>query len=168
MSGGRNVIEFLTIEHTTGLELHPELMLVGDRLESTAAGGDQWNYSVCPLFSHQESSNDDDGDNFSKSFIVNSLASNILVTGVEFDVPFGYSSSSWVNDSGTDETGCHKDVCRFTPVRLRNNASAESLQAVNVMTQAMRSPYVYNLKSHENPPYLRFTIPGRSLYKLLI
>jgi len=64
---------------------------------------------------------------------------------------------------------CSKNATKMKPVP-RHNATRQ--QAVEAIVQTVAEPFLYFLKSVENPPYIRFTVPGDSyciiLYKGLI
>ena len=100
-----------------------------------------------------------------------SLSSNVHVTAVQFTQPFVYSSSTWVvaDDDDRRRSGCDKDVSLFIPADVDSSATGNfSLVAdresdekdVLVTTRWARAPYQYVIKSADDPPQMKLTIPG--------
>ena len=90
-----------------------------------------------------------------KSIGVHSIASNVFVAKTQFSMPFAYSTSSWVK-----KDDCNKDINNF---KSEQPPYKDDGQNVNVIVQATDVPYQYSLKSVENPPYIRFMVPGITL-----
>ena len=60
---------------------------------------------------------------------------------------------------------CSKNATKMKPVP-RDNATRQ--QPVQAIVQNVAEPFLYFLKSVENPPYIRFTVPGATrLYQLV-
>jgi len=101
-----------------------------------------------------------------REFEVRSLSSNVHVTSVQFTRPFAYSSSSWVED----DQDCDKDVTRFSPADVdattASNWSSTTTERepeerdVIVTIRSRRAPYQYAIKSANDPPHMKLTIPG--------
>ena len=137
---GRFVVEFLTVEHISGLIPEDEFVLLGRETSG------RWDHSVISLRSRPEAP---------KRIPFHMISNNIFVLTTQFEEPFAYSTSTWV-----DETGCDKNTRMFRPVPRSDDA-----QNVSVVTLiGDRSAYEYRLKSVDNPPQLKFTIPGLFSY----
>ena len=104
--------------------------------------------------------------NIRSEYEVRSLSSNVHVTAVQFTRPFAYSSSTWVVE---DHQHCDKDVTHFMPADVdattAGNWSAVGDHAaderdVMVTTRSARAPYKYVIKSADDPPHMKLTIPG--------
>lgn len=147
-TSGRYGLEFLTIEHNAGVELHRDLILTGNR------SGDTWDHVVSLVHDKNSDERRRDGPLLpSKSHSLNVHSIN-----AQFDVPFAYSTSSWVSG----KNWCEKDIRKFRPVDWKTSNWS---QTVNVITQTGRVPYTYVLKSVDNPPHMKFIIPG--MYQVL-
>lgn len=138
LTDGRFQMEFLTVEHSSGMNLHEELMLVGHQT------GEHWNHTVYAL-------GDENGEHAEKRFTIEPFLPNIGVLTAQFRRPFDYSSSTWVDGN------CNKDVKKFVPAESVYSAWS---QGVHVVTKTRSLPYEYLLKSPEKPPQMKFTIPG--------
>jgi len=110
-----------------------------------------------------------DVNNVRSEFVVRSLSSNMHVTAVQFTRPFAYSSSTWVVSADEDHQHCDKDVTRFMPADIDATTTGNwSLVAepapderdVLVTTRSARAPYQYVIKSADDPPHMKLTIPG--------
>jgi len=106
-------------------------------------------------------------------FVVRSLSSNVHVTAVQFTRPFAYSSSTWVDSADEDQQHCDKDVTRFVAPDVDATTtgnwsvaaeSAPSERSVVVTTRSARAPYQYVIKSADDPPRMKLTIPGTHLF----
>ena len=143
---GYHDIEFMTIKHTTGLEAHDDLILLG-RMQ--ADNPSMYNYTVHSLKKPREYTN--------RHPTVNPITSNRNYgVDVQFDKPFAYSSATW---NKTD--GCRKNLSVFKSVQKHYR---DDPQPVEVITETIRNPYIYylkSLKSPENRPHMKFIIPGR-------
>lgn len=102
-----------------------------------------------------------------------SLSSNVHMTAVQFTRPFAYSSSTWVAPDGEDHQHCDKDVTRFMPADVDVTTSGNwslPVESVSEETEVMvttrwaRAPYKYVIKSADDPPHMKLTIPGTLLY----
>jgi len=109
-------------------------------------------------------------DNVRSDFAVRSLSSNVHVTSVQFTHPFAYSSSTWVATVDEDHRHCDKDVTHFMPADIAGttsgNWSAPDDRDVLVTTRSTRAPYQYVIKSADDPPHMKLTIPGTSVESL--
>jgi len=101
---------------------------------------------------------------------VRSLSSNVHVIAVQFTRPFAYSSSTWVSSDSEDHTQrCAKDVRRFMPAAegdagnwsaTADRGAQDKDRDVTVTTRSTRAPYQYVIKSADEPPHMKLTIPG--------
>jgi len=107
--------------------------------------------------------------------VVRSLSSNVHVTAVQFTRPFAYSSSTWVAAVDDDHQQCDKDVTRFMPADVDATTTGNWSMAtepapderdVMVTTRSARAPYQYVIKSADDPPHMKLTIPGTYLNPL--
>lgn len=153
LSGGQYQVEFLTVEHSAGIQLQDEFILTGRR----GASG-RWNHTLNSVHGGRNyppppppTQSVDQG-----RFPVHSISSTILVTSTQFATPFGYSTSSWVRGNS-----CVKDIGRFRPVQKTHGGG----QKVNVVTTLAggQGHFEYWVKSVVNPPHLKFTIPGSNV-----
>lgn len=112
--------------------------------------------------------------NIRSEFEVRSLSSNVHVTAVQFTRPFAYSSSTWVVE---DHQHCDKDVTRFMPADVDATTAGNWSVAVDhaaderdvmVTTRSARAPYQYVIKSADDPPRMKLTIPGIHLFRSLM
>ena len=101
--------------------------------------------------------------------MVRSLSSNVHVTDVQFSRPFAYSSSTWVVADDDRHESCDKDVTHFRPAYVEATtpgnwsvAAEPAPDETNVMvtTRSSRAPYQYVIKSADDPPHMKLTIPG--------
>lgn len=84
---------------------------------------------------------------------------NSFVRDVRFTKPFAYSSSAWTKD------GCDKNMSLIRPVdgaAEERNVKTPSKLEVNVMTEGAKKPLEYLLKSVDNPPFIRLSVPGKT------
>jgi len=110
-----------------------------------------------------------------KEFVVRSLSSNVHMTAVQFTRPFAYSSSTWVSTDDADHQSCDKDVLPFVPAADVDPTAAAAAPGnwslagvrpeadetlVMVTTRSARAPYQYVVKSADDPPHMKLTIPG--------
>jgi len=95
---------------------------------------------------------------------VKSLSSNVHMTAVQFTRPFAYSSSTWVVQDDQDHQRCDKDVTRFLPadvdVTTAGNSTATDERDVTVTTRSARTRFQYVIKTADDPPHMKLTIPG--------
>ena len=143
VSAGRYQLQFLTIEHSTGIDLLDDFIVIG-----RDAGGGRWNHTVHPLRSKAT-------DSTSRRVQTHAISNNIFVMTAQFGEPFGHSTSTWVAGNGS----CDKDVSKFRPVQ-KLPAHGPSQRVAAVVTAGDRAPYEYQLKSPQNPPLMKFIIPG--------
>lgn len=143
LSSGHFQAEFLSIDHSAGILLQDEFILVGRGAPS------RWNHTLNSMQGRTE-------HHSPPKFPVHAISNNIFMLSAQFDPPFGYSTSSWVR-----ENSCVKDLHRFRPVQKLHGHGGQAAQKVNVMTMtADRNQFEYQIKSALNPPQLKFTIPG--------
>jgi len=57
---------------------------------------------------------------------------------------------------------CSKNTSKLKPVPHHNDTRQQPVEAI---VHAVAEPFLYYLKSVENPPYIRFTVPG---YKTIL
>lgn len=162
LRAGRHQMKFISVEHNAGLDVRPEMILTGQETPIPAA---PWEYRVTP-------SGDDDDDDDDRSseertpvnavlsanerlFPVNAISNNVFVLSTQFDRPFAYSTSTWVNGNN-----CNKNVTRFRPPPPKGRAPSNSSQPVHAVVRNEVTPYEYMLKSVRDPPHMKFLIPG--------
>lgn len=136
LNQGVKVIEFLTIEHRVGTPLSDDLIISGLSKEST-------NYTVESL----------DHDHRKQEFKPEWIQDNVLTLSTQFEEPFAYSTSNWV-----DGNNCAKNISKF--YQVLNNVEE---QMVTVITKATGTSFQYTMMSSEGPPQLRFSLPGKSM-----
>ena len=141
-SRGEFQADYIAVEHTSGLNLHDEFIFVGQERKDT----NRMNYTVYALKKPEEFTD--------KKVVVHEIANNVYVATTQFSSPFAYSTSSWTK--GND---CDKDVTKFK--YQERNFKDHTGQPVNALIQSIAAPYEYYLKSVDNPPYIRFMVPGK-------
>jgi len=132
--------DYVTVEHNTGLDLKDEFILVG------RDGKNKTNFTVHALKMEDEYRR--------KKVVVHEISHNIFVASTQFERPFDYSTSSWVRDND-----CNKNVSKMKVVQKHYGTD---FQPVSIMIQKTGSEFAYFLKSINNPPFIRFTVPGNS------
>lgn len=75
------------------------------------------------------------------------------MASAQFERPFDYSSSTWVNNND-----CNKNISKIKPIYDQPPAD---VQEVSVLIQNTAEPFQYFLKTVNSPPFIRFTVPGR-------
>jgi len=154
-ASGRHVTEFLRVDHVTGLRpTADDVILTGRRDVITGT----WNYSVLPVYGHVTRSSD-----AWRQIESHAISNNIRVLTAEPDEPFAFSTSSWVVQS----TSCSVDVTRFRPVNKGSRSSGSGGQKVTAEVVLRDGVFEYRLKSPNNPPHIKFYIPGMRLIFLL-
>jgi len=108
--------------------------------------------------------------------VIHEISPNILVASTQFERPFDYSTSSWVRDNDCRA----KNVSKLRAVQRhyvddnrgqrhysdrgqRHYVDDDRGQPVNVDIGAVKGSsdqFAYFIKSVDNPPYIRFTVPG--------
>ena len=160
-SGGRHDVttsvtsEFLSVDHVTGLRLDAdELVLTGRRDDVTSAAAAGWNYSVLPVRGGAGRR----GDAW-RQIESHAISNSIRVLTAETDEPFAVSTSSWVAPS----TSCQVDVSHFRPVDASRSAGGVGGGQKVTADVASRDDgaFQYRLKSLNNPPHIKFLIPGQ-------
>ena len=140
--------DFFSIEHSSGIQLLDEFIL-------SARGGAEeniWNYTLHPIRSVTETT----PGSSPKKIQAHSISNNIFVALVQFDEPFGYSTTSWVKDNN-----CLKDFGKFRQVLQKQPGPAQKVKA-EIKVSEDTKPYEYLLKSLLNPPFMKFIIPGQN------
>lgn len=138
---GLKDVEFLTVEHWTGSPLTNDLILVGNDLNEK--GG--INFTVVESDANRRRHTDDD-------IRTEWVQSNVFTLSTQFEQPFTYSTSTWVDDGQSE---CDKDVRVFRPMRR----DVKELP-VSVVTRSTGSSFHYTVTSPEVDPHLRFSLPG--------
>jgi len=142
---GVHQVHYLTVEHDAGLDLRDEFILirddVTDKLSVLPVGGS----SPLPDQLH-----------------VDAVSRDVYVIAhAQFERPFDYSSSTW---------GIPPDDVTSCPARnaskLRSAHASSQLQTGNDVSVFMtrnldNGAFHYFLQSPDNPPYFRFTVPGK-------
>jgi len=150
---GRHVTEFLRVDHVTGLRLTvDDVILTGRRDVST----DTWNYFVLPVHGGHVTRNRDAW----RQIESHAISNNIRVLTAEPDEPFAFSTSSWVGQSAS----CNVDVTHFRPVNKVSRSPGGQGQKVKVDIVSRDGAFEYRLKSPNNPPHIKFLIPGMYMY----
>lgn len=145
---GRFQFHFLSVEHNSGLHADDDLILSGHFHHPTST----WNYSTRPT----RPSGAAPGD-LPLPMNVHGISNSVFILSTEFDEPFAYSTSTWVN-----ENSCEKDVRRFRPAGWWASVASSAAENVNIVSQtsAAENDFQFALKSIANPPFMRFTVPG--------
>ena len=91
---------------------------------------------------------------------VHDIASNVYVARTQFSAPFEFSTNSWDRDND-----CDKDTRKFKRQQKHYRNDGQNVSAV---IQATESPFQYFLKSVDNPPFIRFMVPGKDIYFIYI
>jgi len=153
-TGPRHVTLFLSVHHVTGLaKLADDDVIITGRWERTAVANSAWNYSVLPV---GEGHVTRDGDAW-RQIESHAISNNIRVLTAEPDIPFAFSTSSWVAQS----TNCNVDITHFRPVnKLSRSQSGAQGQKVMADVIFRDGVFEYRLKSPSNPPHVKFLIPG--------
>ena len=139
LSHGENQADFLTVEHNTGLELEDQFILKGRQGDS-----ERINHTIYSMKSLEEQR--------SGKVIVHEISPKIFVASTQFEQPFDYSTSTW-----TRENDCNKNMSKFKMAVDQDEAFS---QRVDIIIQNSVEPFHYFLKSIDNPPYIRFNVPG--------
>jgi len=91
--------------------------------------------------------------------VIHEISHNILVASTQFERPFDYSTSSWVRNNDCRS----KNVSKLRAVQ-RHYADDDRGQPVSVDVTGVKATkpdqFAYFMKSVNNPPYIRFTVPG--------
>ena len=89
--------------------------------------------------------------------VIHEISHNIYVASTQFERPFDYSTSSWVKDNDCRS----KNVSKLRAVQ-RHYADSEPGQPITVDVGKVKGAdqFAYFMKSINNPPYIRFTVPG--------
>jgi len=145
-SSGKNIADFLTVDHNYGIERHEEFILYGLEGDDSRV-----NYSVHWLRPKNEK---DPG-----KVTIHDISNLISVAATQFERPFDFSTSTWTN-----QNDCRKNVTKFRQPLKRN---ATFYRNVNVAIQKSSDSFRYFLKSVDNPPFIRFNVPGRLVCKFL-
>lgn len=134
LNQGVKVIEFLTIEHRVGIPLGDDLIISGLKKDAK-------NYTVESLSQiHRK-----------QDFKPEWIQDNVLTLSTQFEEPFAYSTSNWV-----DNNNCAKNISKFYQV-----LDTVEEQMVNVITKATGTSFQYTVMSSEGSPQLRFSLPGK-------
>jgi len=145
-TSGCHVTEFLSVDHVTGLRPTADDVILTGRLDATT-----WNYSLLPVHGHVTR----DSDAW-RQIESHAISNNIRVLTAEPAEPFAFSTSSWV----VQGTSCSVDVTRFRPVDRSSRSSSGGGQKVIADVSSHDGAFQYRLKSPNNSPRIRFTIPG--------
>jgi len=149
---GRHVNEFLVVDHVTGLRLTADDIILTGLYDVNTT---MWNYSVLPVSGHMTRN----GDTW-RRIESHAISNNIRVLTAEPDEPFAFSTSSWVAQS----TSCNVDVTHFRPVSKMSRSSGGGSQNLTADVMSRDGAFEYRLKSPDNPPHVRFLIPGIILF----
>ena len=214
-------VDYLIVEHNTGLTLNDEFILERRGRDTNADDGKLIGSvtSILPgvdrsrRATHRGSStyvsDKSTGSNMlAAEFVVHEISARaVYATSVTFDRPFEYSTSKWRSstssrqprndgeggtDADEDSTCSEKDIHKFRVADDTRPASTEKerasttssgetsppeaelddVQSIEAVVQgraggdtdsSSRQPFVYFLKSTENSPYIRFTVPGETI-----
>ena len=137
-----HTVEFITVEHHVGLQLHDEFILIGREDPGLL---NRINFTVQPKKSSKEYRDIKPS--------VRKLSNTAYVASVQFDEPFAYSTSKWASRSG-----CAKDVSQITGPQPHFEGAS---QAVRVITDNMAEPYTYLISSANSRPYIKLFVPGK-------
>ena len=136
-----HTVEFITVEHYTGVQHHDEFILIGQEDPGLL---NRINFTVQPKKTAAEYQ--------AVKPSVHKISNTVYVSSIQFDEPFAYSTSKWVN--GND---CQKDMSRITGMQPHYQNRSQS---VKVVTDNMAEPYTYLLSSATSRPYMRLFVPG--------
>jgi len=112
---------------------------------------DKWDFAA-QLIANQSSSYRKPGSDFTANLTAD------LRTTVAKIVACAITQLSWVWCRTTVDQ-CSKNATKMKPVSHQN---ATRQQPVDAIVQTVAEPFLYFLKSVENPPYIRFTVPGNA------
>jgi hypothetical protein len=140
-SGGHFSTGFLSVEHNAGIDIKDELVLVGKNVHGHEH---RKNFTVYSLKEQK--------DYNQRKVVVHEIANNVFVATTQFNQPFAYSTISWVRDND-----CDKDISKFKYQQKHHNTDAQN---VYLDIRNADNNFVYKLKSKDNPPTIRFHIPG--------
>jgi len=152
-ASGRHVTEFLSVEHVTGLRLNADDVIITGRRDVI---GSAWNYSVLPVYDDHVTPRDSSSDAW-RQIESHAISNNIRVLTAEPDEPFAFSTSSWVAKSSSN---CDVDVTRFRPVDVKMSRSAGGQKVTADVVSSDGSAFEYRMKLLDNPPHIKFLIPG--------
>jgi hypothetical protein len=133
------------VEHIAGMNLNDEFILTGNEYIGYR-NMKKMNYTVHTLKKAEEY--------VQRKVAVHEIANNVFVATTQFNQPFAYSTSSWVR--GND---CNKDVSKFRPQQKHYKDDGQNVRATIDTTD---DPFQYWLKSVDNPPHIRFMVPGNT------
>lgn len=148
LSQGEYELEFLTIQHDTGLQLQDEFILHGQKSQN------KWNYTMNILKKPQDYDN--------SKIEVRALESQKTYDAViQFDRPFGYSASSW-----SEGNNCKKNLTR---IKRKQSHFVEGMgQDVRVITESVRDPYRYYIQGQIEAPHINLITPGKGSFLIMI
>lgn len=150
-SEGEYTTDYLTIQHSSGLQLQDEFILIGE--DHVINDSPYYNYSVHSLREEEETKR--------RRATVHEIDHNVFVASTQFQRPFDYSTSNWVTDG---DNPCEKDTSRF---RSLQRMYEEDPQPVSVTTHYTDDPKRYFLKSSVNGPFIKLNIPGICTQRLV-
>ncbi len=145
-SHGQFLADYLTVEHSTGINLKEEFVLIGKDIPSTRSP----NYTIQSMKTPEEYRK--------KRSPIHKMSHNVYVAPVQVSHPFAYSTRNWVKDDY-----CDKDEDKFKSVQRIYNSDTQN---VYVRQENSGIPFQYFLKSADNPPYFRFLAPGTITFVL--
>lgn len=82
LSRGRFDVDYLTVEHDVGLDFDPEMILIGQNLETSISGLRRNNYTIAKLKSSREMDE--------KRVKIQDLGQQNYMASVQFERPFDY------------------------------------------------------------------------------
>lgn len=146
-SRGEYKLDYITVEHFLGLNMKEEFVLAGN----TGHGSNpKKNFTIYPLKQPKDYGNE--------KVDVHKISDTIVVARTQFDRPFAYSTSTWV-----DENQCAKNTSVFRKEQKHYDPTRGTHVNVEVKRGLNGQPHKYLLKSLDSPPYIRFLVPGKNL-----
>ena len=140
VTSGIKKVEFLTIEHGSGMLWDDEMILTG----RGKIGNGKLDYTI------RSANLDHVPDSKIKS---HKMSNNVYVISTQFDSPYAYSTSTWV-----DGNNCHKNITRFSRVEKH----LTGMEDISVAIRNDREPYEFLITTLKKSPQLRFTLPGNT------
>ncbi len=144
-SRGQFQADYINVEHIAGLNVKDQFIMTGHEYLGYR-DRKMMNYTVFSVKKPKEYN--------SKKVQVHEIANNVFVATTQFIEPFAYSTTSWVR--GND---CNKDITKF---RAQQKHYKDDGQNVRATIDGTNEPYKYYLKSVDNPPHIRFVVPGKN------
>lgn len=143
-TNGQFQTDYITVEHSVGLDLQPEMIMKGFYDET-----DKWfKHSVYSLKKPEEF--------IDKPVVVHEYSHNIYAALAQFEKPFDYSTSSWHNGGNY----CNKNASRFKFEQPLHHEDAQSIKISVRKPTRSGNAFGYSIMSDNFEPKIGFSIPG--------